>query len=163
MKATVSAKHTFEIDRTGSGYVINGNERLLDVVRIAENRYHILFNGRSHNVQVIGLEGKRVVLDINGKRCEVSVATRLDEVLAKLGMEQKAGHFLDNLRAPMPGLVIDVRVEPGMTVAKGDSLVVLEAMKMENALKSHGDAKVKSVRVKKGDAVEKGQVLVEFE
>jgi biotin carboxyl carrier protein len=63
----------------------------------------------------------------------------------------------------MPGLVVRVQVQPGENVAAGDSLVVLEAMKMENELKAGAPGVVKSVRVAPGEAVEKGQVLVEFE
>ena len=62
----------------------------------------------------------------------------------------------------MPGLIIDLKVKTGDTVKAGDSLLILEAMKMENMLKSPGDGVVKNVKVKKGDAVEKNQVLIEF-
>jgi biotin carboxyl carrier protein len=67
------------------------------------------------------------------------------------------------LKAPMPGLVVRVLAEPGQDVTRGAGVVVLEAMKMENELKAPADAKVKTVRVRAGEAVEKGQVLVEFE
>ena len=67
------------------------------------------------------------------------------------------------LKAPMPGLVGRVQVQPGEQVAAGAPLVVLEAMKMENELKAGAPGVVKSVRVVSGEAVEKGQVLVEFE
>ena len=67
------------------------------------------------------------------------------------------------LRAPMPGLVVRILVEPGQAVARGGGLVVLEAMKMENELKAAADGTVKTVRVGTGEPVEKGQVLVEFE
>lgn len=67
------------------------------------------------------------------------------------------------LRAPMPGLVVRVLVEPGQMVSRGGGVVVLEAMKMENELKAAADGKVKVVRIGTGEPVEKGQVLVEFE
>jgi len=62
----------------------------------------------------------------------------------------------------MPGLVLNILVEEGQDIKKGDALIVLEAMKMENILKSPADGKVKKVSVKKGVAVEKGQILIEF-
>jgi pyruvate carboxylase subunit B len=63
----------------------------------------------------------------------------------------------------MPGLVVRVQVEPGQAVGAGAGLVVLEAMKMENELRSAAAGVVRSVRVKPGEPVEKGQVLVELE
>jgi biotin carboxyl carrier protein len=63
----------------------------------------------------------------------------------------------------MPGLVLNVLVQAGQEVAKGDALLILEAMKMENVIKASGDGKVKSVKVKQGEAVDKGLLLVEME
>jgi biotin carboxyl carrier protein len=63
----------------------------------------------------------------------------------------------------MPGLVIKLLAEPGTKVQKGDPLLILEAMKMENVIKAIGDATVKSVGVTQGEAVEKGHLLIEFE
>jgi acetyl/propionyl-CoA carboxylase alpha subunit len=67
------------------------------------------------------------------------------------------------LKAPMPGLVLEVMVGPGTEVKKGDPLLVLEAMKMENVLKAPTDAVIKDVIVEISAAVEKNQVLVNFE
>ena len=67
------------------------------------------------------------------------------------------------LKAPMPGLVVDLRVKPGQKVKKGDPLVVIEAMKMENIIKARGEAVVKSVHVEAGMSIEKGNLLLEFE
>ena len=67
------------------------------------------------------------------------------------------------LKAPMPGKVLDVLVTVGQEVVKGDGLVILEAMKMENVLKADDVGVVKSVNVSIGEAVEKNNVLIEFE
>ena len=67
-----------------------------------------------------------------------------------------------DLKAPMPGLVVEVSVSEGQEIKKGDKLVVLEAMKMENILKSPADGVVKKVNVKKGNTVEKNEVLILF-
>lgn len=162
MKATVG-KNTFEVAFQGQTITINGTAELLDILKTGTDRFHVIRNGKSFNVEVIARSGKGLSLRVNGKTCEVTLADRMDELLKQLGMEAKTAHVVESLRAPMPGLVVGVRVQPGQEVKKGDPLVVLEAMKMENVLKSHGDARVKSIRVQKGDAVEKGQVLMEFE
>jgi biotin carboxyl carrier protein len=83
-------------------------------------------------------------------------------LLEKLGMNNAASGKVNNIKAPMPGLIIELKVKTGDTVKAGDQLLILEAMKMENILKSPGEGVVKSVKVKKGDTVEKNQVLIEF-
>jgi biotin carboxyl carrier protein len=67
-----------------------------------------------------------------------------------------------DLKAPMPGLVVDIPVKEGDTVSKGDTLVILEAMKMENALKAVADATVKKIAVTKGQAVDKNTLLIQL-
>jgi biotin carboxyl carrier protein len=63
----------------------------------------------------------------------------------------------------IPGTVLDILIEPGQKVIKGDDLMILDAMKMQNKLKCNMDGKVKSIAVKKGDKVSKGTVLLELE
>ena len=83
-------------------------------------------------------------------------------VFEKMGMKNGATGKVNNIKAPMPGLIIDLRVKEGDKVMPGDALLILEAMKMENMIKASAESIVKSVKVKKGDSVEKNQVLIEF-
>jgi len=69
---------------------------------------------------------------------------------------------VNSIKAPMPGLIIDLKVKEGDVVKLNDPLIVLEAMKMENIIKSPGEGTVKVVKVRKGQSVEKSQVLIEF-
>ncbi|MCL4145650.1 UNVERIFIED_CONTAM: hypothetical protein GTU68_019273 [Idotea baltica] len=62
----------------------------------------------------------------------------------------------------MPGLILDILVEVGQTIQKGDQLMILEAMKMENVLKAPGEGSISSIEVSQGDSVEKNQVLIKF-
>jgi biotin carboxyl carrier protein len=78
-------------------------------------------------------------------------------------MDALATKKVNELKAPMPGLVLDVRVKVGDVIKKGEPLVVLEAMKMENVLKSIADVTIKKIAIEKGNAVEKNQVLIFFE
>ncbi len=77
-------------------------------------------------------------------------------------MDKMFAQKVNDLKAPMPGLVLDILVSEGQTIQKGDSLLVLEAMKMENNLKAINDAVVKKINVSKGDKVEKNTVLIEL-
>ena len=83
-------------------------------------------------------------------------------MLSSMGMDLKAGQKIEPVKAPMPGLVLKIMVAEGDEVKKGDNLFVLEAMKMENIIKSPADVVVKTVKIKPGDKVEKGQVLMMF-
>ena len=77
-------------------------------------------------------------------------------------MDKMFAQKVNDLKAPMPGLVLDILVSEGQTIQKGDNLLVLEAMKMENNLKATNDAVVKKIKVSKGDKVEKNTVLIEL-
>jgi pyruvate carboxylase subunit B len=102
-------------------------------------------------------------LTYQGERWELEVVderTRYIRSLTGASAGQRGG---GTLKAPMPGLVLRVEVAPGQKVSAGSGVIVLEAMKMENELKAGGAGVVRSVRVSAGEAVEKGQVLIEFE
>ena len=106
---------------------------------------------------------KTYIISVNGNQYTLQAKSKFDELLDQLGMSNLVEAKADNLKAPMPGLVIDILVEPGNTVLKGDSVLVLEAMKMENNIKSPAEGIIKSIDIKKGQAVEKNQVLISFE
>jgi biotin carboxyl carrier protein len=102
-------------------------------------------------------------LTAGGERWEVEVLDERTRHIRSLAGPSKRHRGAGVLKAPMPGLVVRVQIQPGQPVQSGTPLVVLEAMKMENELKAASPATVKAVRVSPGEPVEKGQVLVEFE
>jgi biotin carboxyl carrier protein len=123
----------------------------------------LLLDGRPLTLSVEPLGRGRWALGPGGERLEVEVLderTRHIRSLTGGGDQRRAAEVL---RAPMPGLVVRVQAREGDAVNAGVGLIVLEAMKMENELKAAAAGVVKSVRVAPGEAVEKGQVLVEFE
>lgn len=135
-----------------------------DVIQSKEGSFHVLENNRSYSVEVIKLDRdeKTVVLSVNGTKYTMAVKDKFDELLKSLGMDNLNASKVNEIKAPMPGLVLDIRVNEGDEVKKGDPILVLEAMKMENILKSPTDGSIKKIVVKKGVAVEKNQVLVQF-
>ncbi len=162
-KATVNGKD-FEILSSDDGLALNGQPLNWDKVKIADGYFHILFKNKSYRAEVVKVDSvlKTVTLKINGRPYAVEVKDKFDLLLEKLGMNAAAGSKVNTIKAPMPGLIIDLKVQAGSTVKAGDPLLILEAMKMENVIKSPGEGTVKNVKVKKGDSVEKGQVLLEF-
>jgi biotin carboxyl carrier protein len=124
---------------------------------------HLMVDGRPLALAVADLGRGRWGLTVQGEHWE---AEALDERARHIRSLTNGGdrpRGPGSLRAPMPGMVVRIQVEPGQSVASGAGVVVLEAMKMENELKAAGPGVVRSVLVGPGEAVEKGQVLVEFE
>jgi biotin carboxyl carrier protein len=93
----------------------------------------------------------------------VNVKDRFDILLEQLGMANAGVAKVNDLKAPMPGLIVSIQVQVGDNIKKGDSLLILEAMKMENVLKATGEGKIKNIKVNTRQNVEKNQVLIEFE
>lgn len=154
----------FEIDSTNDGLRVNGQPLNWDLVKVADGYFHILLEHKSYRAEVLqtDLAAKTMTLKINGHPIAVELKDKFDLLLEKMGMNATAGARINNIKAPMPGLIIDLKIKPGDLVKPGDQLLILEAMKMENIIKSPGEGTVKNVKVKKGDSVEKGQVLLEF-
>ncbi len=105
---------------------------------------------------------KTCTLKINGRLYTVELRDKFDLLLEKMGMNNTSAGKVNNIKAPMPGLIIDLKIKEGDVVKQNDPLLILEAMKMENIIKSPGEGTVKTIKVKKGASVEKGQVLIEF-
>ena len=84
-------------------------------------------------------------------------------LVKKMGLSAFVVQKMTNVKAPMPGLIVEVLVKPGETVEKGSQLLILEAMKMENVLKAEDAGIIKSIEVVKGNAVDKGQILIAME
>ncbi len=152
-------------DREKTQVILNGEASDLDMIHESENRLHLIHNNKSYTVELLDRDALTGMssLVVNGKRYEVELKDDYDLLLDRLGLDLTAASKVNELKAPMPGLVLRTLVEPGDEVKAGDSLLVLEAMKMENVLKAPADAKVKSLGVEKGQAVEKNEILIHFE
>lgn len=162
-KASVHEK-IFEIEPTEAGLKVNGQLQSWDLVNISDSYFHILYQDKSYGAELIKTEPetKTFTFKINGRVYTVTLKDKFDLLLEKMGMNSSASSKVNSVKAPMPGLIVDLKIQAGDRVKAGDALLILEAMKMENILKSPGEGIVKSIKVKKGDSVEKGQVLIEF-
>lgn len=141
------------------------DERSFEADLSVDGRFmHLLKDGKSWNAEILSVdrESRSVSLILNGKVVVLTVHTRLDELMEKMGFADVGAKKISDLKAPMPGLVLAIKVEEGQEVKKGDPLLVLEAMKMENIIKATADVVVKQIKMKKGQAVEKNQVLITF-
>ena len=123
----------------------------------------LVINGRPFTVLLERQAPGRWGVGMAGERSEVEVLDERARHIRSLATGGEQRRAADVLKAPMPGVVVRVLAQEGDLVEGGAGLVVLEAMKMENELKAGAPARIKSLRVGPGEAVEKGQVLVEFE
>jgi biotin carboxyl carrier protein len=137
----------------------------LDMIATGDNSLHLILGSQSFIVDVVEADysEKRFEFAIRGAKYDVVVRDRIDLLLDKLGMAHASGTSVKEVKAPMPGLVLAVLVQVGDVVQEGDKLLLLEAMKMENNIVAPTAGVVQSVGCLRGDAVEKGQVLVRFE
>jgi biotin carboxyl carrier protein len=157
-------KTSIKVEKSGDSIVINEEILIWDFKKTSDKFYHIIHQERSFTLEVVNInsEEKTVILKLNNKPARVQMQDKFDLLLDKLGMNNQKENHAKEIKAPMPGLIFDIKVCEGEEVKKGDSLLILEAMKMENIIKSPGDGIVKNIKIKKGESVEKNQVLIQF-
>lgn len=162
--AQVNGQFDFSVDAAGEQITLNGQSLQVDLQQSGEYYFHLIYQGGSYNLYLesVNREEKLVTLRVNGKRAEVKLSTELDRLLKKLGMEGIGARKASDVKAPMPGLIKSVSVAEGDTVTKGETLLILEAMKMENVIKSPADGVIKAVKAVAGNTVDKGALLVSF-
>ncbi|MCC5944210.1 MAG: biotin/lipoyl-binding protein [Bernardetiaceae bacterium] len=136
-----------------------------DLQKLNNRTFHAIKDNKNYTIEVVEADTKNKTFSIrlNGKLMDVTAKDRFDLLLEKMGMSDMASQKISELKAPMPGLVLDVSVEVGQQVKEGEMLLILEAMKMENVLKAPADVVIKALKIEKGVNVEKNQVLIEFE
>lgn len=143
---------------------LNGNPCEWDLNQVNDTEYHVVHNHKSYNIELINYDEKQklITLKINGKVADLTYTDEYDQLLESIGISANSSKKIKELKAPMPGLVLEVVAEKTQNHEKGDTLLILEAMKMENIIKSPDAVEVNEILVKPGDSVEKNQVLMTF-
>jgi biotin carboxyl carrier protein len=165
LQLTVNEKNTFSITQNNGHFAVDNVPVNWDASEQPNGLVSVLLNGKSYTaiIEQTDRKAKEVSLRVNGQLYKIAVKEPIDLLLSNMGMDLKAMQKLEPVKAPMPGMVIKILVTPGQQINKGDGLVILEAMKMENILKAAAAATVKSIKVSERTAVEKGTVLIELE
>ncbi len=160
----VNDQYNFEVEAGKGQLKVNETVIDLDLVHLNQNSSSVIYQNKSYNIELVDLNSaeKTAVVKVNGSTYQIEVKDQFDQLLKQLGMDNMASSKILQVKAPMPGLVLDVLAQEGAEIKKGDNLLVLEAMKMENMIKSPTDGTIKKIEIKKGDKVEKNALLVSF-
>ncbi len=148
------------------GFEFSFSEREIADIDVLSNKsedFCILSEQKTLCGEILSVKGKVYKVEIDGERFQVQIKSKLDQVLDSMGLNKPKISKIKSIKAPMPGLVIEINVEEGQTVVENDKILILEAMKMENVIKIPHEAVVKKINIVKGQAVDKGQVLIELE
>lgn len=155
----VKVNDTFEFDFNKE------NTSKVDAVSVEKNKFHILQKNLPYKAEIIfsDFNQKKYTVKVNNSIYKVAISNPLDLLIKELGFEVGVSTVIKQLKAPMPGLILEINVEEGQTVNENDNLLILTAMKMENSLLSPRDGVIKSIAINVGDSVIKGDLLIEFE
>jgi len=144
-----------------------GEDRIqsLDILKGSDSAYHLLQGQKSILARVVesDFNNKTYTININSNKYTVQIKTPLDDLIKKMGYTTGSARVVNSITAPMPGIIIGIQVKKDQKVKEGDTLLILEAMKMENAILCPKDAKIKEVYVAVGDTVDKNKLLIALE
>lgn len=149
-----------------SEFSISENEaNKADIISVDDLKYHVIDKNISYKTEIIdsNFNQKIYKVKVNNNIYNINIINDLDNLIKDMGFEVGTTKIVNDIKAPMPGLILDINVKVGQEVKENDALLILEAMKMENALTSPRDGIIKSISANKGDAVEKNQLLITFE
>ncbi len=164
VEISVNNSHKYTIEESTDGIAVNNKNVNPDVSKTGPSAWHVINDLQSYNAELVSFDSglKTAQIRVNNNLYSVSAKDQFDLLLDKMGLSNLNSARIGELKAPMPGLVLRIFVKEGDAVNKGDNLLILEAMKMENIIKAPADAVVKTVKINPGDKVEKGQVLLLF-
>ena len=164
MFSVILQDSTYSVEKNGCETRVNEQTITWDLKWIGDRKIHLIQGSRSLEAELLAvdLEAKKLQIRLGHKTTTILLKDRFDLLLEKMGMNAAGSGSLKEIKAPMPGLILDLKVAPGDVVKKGDVVLILEAMKMENSIKSPGDGVVKAVNVSLKQSVEKNQVLIQF-
>ncbi len=161
-KIRINGGDAHEVQTKPDAILVNNREITFDRAQINAHTYHLIRQQQSYAVEVVkaDFKAKQFLFKINGKPAEVVCQDEFDQLIAQMGLQAAEDTHEKDIKAPMPGLILSIAVQEGQAIEKGDTLLTLEAMKMENVIKSPTQGVVAAIRVKEGQSVEKSQLLV---
>lgn len=169
---TINNSVTFQVEKKDAAETNKVEQILLDhkpvdwsCKQLPDGSFSILYQNKSYTGRLLELRLDEKIMKVlaGGQEYEIRISEPIDQLLQSMGLNNTLQHKVNQIKSPMPGMVLNVLVETGQKLAKGDPVLVLEAMKMENVFKAPEDSIVKEIKVKEKTIVEKGQVLIVLE
>lgn len=150
---------TLKLERIAAGWRVNGKDRICEMLQ-CDGAVHLNLQGINYKVRVLKSENGSFLVEIDGIPIPLRMVTERDRLLARMGHAGQSSAQKPELKSPMPGMVLKILVKPGDSVSKGDPLLVLESMKMENVLKAVKNGTISEIAAQEGASVEKNQLLL---
>jgi len=160
----MSQQYKVSVNGTYEFLLTEGDLETLDILPTSASEYHILKENKPFPVEVVsaGFQKKLYKIRVRNEVYEVQLQNELDQLISEMGFSVGSSKNITAIDAPMPGLILDIRVKEGDKVAEDSPLLILEAMKMENVITSPREGIVKSISVKVGETVDKKQLLISY-
>lgn len=161
----MSATYKITVNKTLTVEASENDANSFDALALGDAKYHILKDNVPYHAEIVEADfnAKKYTVRINNTDYAVDIANPLDQLIKEMGFAVGATKQVNSIKAPMPGLILEINVEVGQEVKENDPILILGAMKMENSFLSPRDGVIKSIAVSKDQAVDKGQLLIEFE
>ncbi len=152
-----------DLDLKNSAFVLDNKEQAFTFENLEGNRYLLRLDRKIYQIDNVTFNGQKVEFTLDGNWISVNVRDEQTILLDRLGFKSALGSGEGHLNAPMPGKILEILCKTGDQVKLGDPVIILEAMKMENELKSPADGVIKSINIATGQSVEKNEFLLEVE
>lgn len=162
LKIIFEDESQFDTEEVNSEILLNDEIANYSLRKISPTEFLLIKDHKVYNVRDVQRDSSSWSMKINGQLIQMSVKDQLAQILEDLGMNAQEDILISDLNAPMPGAILDILINEGDDVVTGQTLIILEAMKMENNIKCPIDGKITRLHVGKNQKVEKGQVLVSF-
>lgn len=156
MKVTVNESREYEFK--------NSDLEKLNLLKRSQSKFHVIKKNKSFDVELekADFNKREYVINVNSNSYTVKISNDIDQLIKEMGFTVGSSIKANSIKAPMPGIILSVNVEENQAVKEGETLLILEAMKMENAITAPKDGIIKSIYAKSGETAEKGELLIEM-
>lgn len=156
LKVKVNESHEFEFK--------SSDVEKLDLLKRSASKFHVIEKNKSFAVKLekSDFKNREYVVIVNSNSYTVKISNGIDQLIKEMGFTIGSSIKANSIKAPMPGIILSVNVEENQEVEEGETLLILEAMKMENAIIAPKDGIIKSILIKSGETVDKGELMIEM-